>query len=422
MSEPKPTAATKTGFFSAYGAVIAAFLILLAYSAGRSAFGIFFEPMVSEFAWSSALMSGAFSLSIVIDGSLGILTGRFADRLGPRKVLTFCGILAGAGYILISLVNSSWQMYLFYGIIVGAGMSGIFVPISTTIPKWYTRRNTINGIVLAGMGVGTFIVAPMSDWLISVFQWRWSYVIIGAAFIVVIVAATQFFKMSSNPAVRARENRSEVIKGLSKPPARNFTFSEALRTKQLWLVFAMMVCFGFPLVSITVHIVPNIIHLKIPAAEAASVMAVIGLTSIFGRIFFGYIADKIGPRQTLLAGFIAVAAVVFWLIFITDIRGFYAFAAIWGFCSSGMGTVQVPLAAELFGLKSLGAIFGFCGLGTMTGASIGPVVCGYIFDISHGYSIAFGICAGLAVAGIVLNLILSRNGPRPQPISMNNGS
>lgn len=87
MSELKTKSAGKAGFLSTYGAVIAAFLILVAYQAGRSSFGIFFDPMVSQFAWSSALMSGAFSLCIVLDGSLGILTGRFADRWGPRKVL-----------------------------------------------------------------------------------------------------------------------------------------------------------------------------------------------------------------------------------------------------------------------------------------------------------------------------------------------
>lgn len=309
-------------------------------------------------------------------------------------------------------------MYLFYGVVNGAGMAGIFVPISTTIPKWYAaRRNLISGIVLAGMGAGTFIVAPIADWLITNYQWRWAYVVIGAAFIIVIVAATQFFKKSPSPAVTVPDNQSAVIKRLPRPPARNYTFSEALHTKQLWLVFTMMFCFGFPLVSVTVHIVPNIIHLNISAAEGAAVMSISGLTSIVGRVAFGYIGDRIGPRQTFLLGFICIAGAISWLIFIKDIRGFYVFAVIWGFCSSGMATVQVPLAAELFGLKSLGAIFGFCGLGTMTGASVGPVVSGFIFDVFHGYSIAFAICAGLALTGIVLNLILSRYaryGAQPQ--------
>ena len=366
--------------------------------------------MVSEFAWSSALMSGAFSLSIIMDGTLGILTGRFADRLGPRKVLTFCGILAGVGYILISLVNSSWQMYLFYGIIIGTGMAGIFVPVITALSKRFVaRRNTINGIVMAGMGIGTFIVAPIANWLISNYQWRMAYVIIGVAFLVIVLVGIQFFTFNSASAGQIRDDKPEAIKPSERPEVKSYSFIGALRTRQLWLVFAMLFCFGFPLVSITVHIVPSVIHLNIPAAEAANVMAVIGFTSILGRISFGAIADRIGSRQTLLLGFIVISLAVFWLIFIRDIRAFYAFAVVWGFCSSGMGTVQVPLAAELFGLKSLGAIFGFCGLGTMIGGSVGPVICGFIFDITGGYSTAFAICSGMALAGIVLNLALSRN-------------
>jgi MFS family permease len=154
--------------FYGYIIVIAAFFIMMAYAASRFTFGIFFDPLINEFAWSAALLSGAYSLSIVVDGTVGILMGRLTDKLGPRKILTICGLLAGLGFILLSRITTVWQMYLIYGLLIGIGMSGVFVPVISIIPRWFiAKRNTVNGIVLAGMGLGNLAIAPLAYWIIS---------------------------------------------------------------------------------------------------------------------------------------------------------------------------------------------------------------------------------------------------------------
>ncbi len=89
---------SRSTIFYGYYIVVFSFLIMIAYSAARSAFGIFFTPMASQFGWSAAALSTAFSISIIMDGFLGIFMGRFADRIGPRVVLTIAGILMALGY------------------------------------------------------------------------------------------------------------------------------------------------------------------------------------------------------------------------------------------------------------------------------------------------------------------------------------
>jgi MFS family permease len=157
-----------------------------------------------------------------------------------------------------------------------------------------------------------------------------------------------------------------------------------------------------------VHLVPHIINIKISAATAASVMATVGAINVLGRLAFGLVGDKLGSLPTYLLGFVVILGSLIWLIFMRDIWMFYAFAVLWGFSAGGMGTVQTPITAELFGVKSLGAIFGVCGLGVMTGGSLGPVITGYLFDVFGNYQIAFLTCAIFVVAGIVLNLWLTR--------------
>ncbi len=110
-------------------------------------FGIFFNPLLEEFGWTRAAISGAYSLSSIFQGVLGIAMGGLVDRFGPRIVVTVCGVFLGAGYLLMSQVNTVWQIYLFYGVIIGIGMSGLWVPLLSPINRWFvTRRSLMTGI------------------------------------------------------------------------------------------------------------------------------------------------------------------------------------------------------------------------------------------------------------------------------------
>ncbi len=400
----------RSPFFYGYVIVIAGFFVMLAYSASRSVFGIFFNPMVDEFRWSAALLSGAFSLSIVMDGTLGMVTGRLTDRFGPRVVLVGCGLLAGAGYLLMALVTNLWQLYLVYGIMIGTGMAGIFVPVITDLSRWFTaRRNTMNGIALAGTGVGTLVVAPVAYWLISTYSWQKAYIVIGIAFMLLVLVPAQFMRRLPSQRDSARE--PEPVSQQRRKPApdsRNYTLGEALRTKEMWLVFCMFFFFGYAAMSVSVHIVPHMINVNIAAGIAATIYAVIGGVNIAGRLLFGWFGDRLGSRQTYLLGLAVIAGSAIWLLFIHEVWMFYLFAVVWGFSAGGMGSVQTSIVAELFGTKSIGLLFGVCGLGVMIGGSVGPVLSGYLFDVYGNYQVAFIICASFAAAGAMLNLILAR--------------
>jgi cyanate permease len=92
-----------------YIILIACFCIILAAFGARAAFGVFFKPILSELGWSNALTSGAYSLSVIVEGMLAIVVGGLTDKFGPRVVLTICGLLLGLGFWLMSLINSAWQ-------------------------------------------------------------------------------------------------------------------------------------------------------------------------------------------------------------------------------------------------------------------------------------------------------------------------
>ena len=183
------------GFFYGYTVAAAAtFIMVLVFSVHYS-FGVFFLPLLNEFSWTRAMTAGAFSAVWVAQGLLAIVMGGLNDRLGPRLVLTVCGVLIGSGYLLMSQVSAVWHLYLFYGVIVGAGLGGTFVPLTSTTARWFVvRRGLMTGIVTAGVGIGALVGPPTVSALISGYDWRVSYLILGTVVLVGVTLAAQFLR------------------------------------------------------------------------------------------------------------------------------------------------------------------------------------------------------------------------------------
>ena len=402
----QPTAA-KPRFFYGYVVVFSLLIMMIVIWGTRFAFGVFFNPMLTEFGWTRAMVSGAFSLSMIVDGITAVLMGRLNARLGPRIVLTLTGILLGIGYLLMSQISSFWQFYLFYGVLIGIGMSGSFVPVTSTVARWFVaRRSTMTGIVLAGTGIGNLIGAPVSEWLISSYDWRTSYIISGAVVLVVSVVFAQFLRRDPTQMGQVPYGESRDAKVGVKPEVWGFSLQEALHTRQFWLFSGMLLCFGACMFTIMVHIVLLATGLGISAATAASILATIGALSIGGRLILGGVADRIGNKQIFIIGFSFMAASLFWLAPAREAWMLYLFAIIFGFTQGGMGVSESPLVAKLFGLSSHGLIFGVAGLGFTFGAAIGPLLAGYIFDVTGSYQLAFIIAGISGTIALVLTIAL----------------
>jgi MFS family permease len=380
---------------------------MLAYAVVRSSFGVFFKPIMEEMAWSSATLSVAYSLSIFVEGGVGIIMGIITDRLGPKMVIILCGFLLGLGFFLASRIETLWQMYLVFGLLIGTGFSGVFVPLVTNLARWFfTRRNVMTGVVLAGTGIGTLLSGPLANWLISAYDWRQSYIIFGIVSFCVFILAGLFLKRDPSrvgqmpDGIPSSENR--------KPHADStgFSLNQALSTRQFWLTAFMFFCFGFCGFSITVHIVPHVIESGRSAATGASVLATFGGASILGRLAIGFISSRLGNKMTFTAGYILNAAVILWLAFTGQTWGFFLFTVIFGFCVGGVSSLYAPLVAELFGLKWHGLIFGACGFLAMVGGTIGPILTGYIFDVTGRYQLAFITLSGISIIGMIFSLLI----------------
>jgi MFS family permease len=371
-----------------------------------TAFGVFFKPL-TEFGWTSTMISGAFSLSMIVYGVLGIVMGNLNDRYGPRVVTALCGFLLGLGYLLMSQVSALWELYLFFGVIVGIGMSGAWVPLLSSVARWFvTRRSLMTGIVITGFGIGQVLGPPVVDRLISTYGLRLSYIILGGVILLVIGVAAQFMRrdpiqMGQMP-YDANVSQQQGI----KPDNSEFTLNEAVHTAQFWLVFIILFSEGFGLFTIIVHLVSYAIMLNISTASAASLLAASGGMGILGNYMLGAVADKFGNRYVCIICFLIMMAALLLLVPARELWMLYLFAIIFGFSTGGIAAVESPLVARLFGMSAHGLIYGVVHLGFTAGAMVGPVLTGYIFDVTGSYKWAFLICAAVGFLGFILSVIL----------------
>ena len=372
-------------------------------------FGIFLIPLTMEFNWDRGALTGAYSLSMLIGAGLAILSGRLSDKYGPRILLTLSGLLTGIGFLLMSQINSLWQVYLIWVTFMAAGFSCGSVPVLSTIPRWFTKKRGLAlGITATGFSLGAMIWAPLTQWIISSYGWQQAYVVLGLITLITIIPLAQFMKHSpqrvglkpygEDSTIEDKQSLASTSGGLS--------FKQAIKTRHFWVLASLLLCFLFALEVITVHIVPHAVDIGISAMVAASIVSIIAAASIIGKLFMGFISDKVGGRPALAAclGMLTLALIV--LLFAREVWMFYIFAVVFGFAYGGVLPLQTLIPAELFGLKFLGMILGVIMVFNGIGGALGAPLAGYIFDVTGSYRLAFLISVVIGALAIILSLIL----------------
>jgi len=366
-------------------------------------YGVFLKYLQTEFGWSRAFLSGASSVVLVLMGAFGVLFGRLNDSLGPRKILLVSGIFLGCGYLLMSQLQAGWQLYVFYGLFVGIGLSSHDIVTLSTVARWFRkRRSTMTGVVKAGTGTGQFLIPLIASSLILTVGWRSTYLVIGAAILVVYVIASRLVRRS--PEDMGLLPDGETIMGGEHAQTSGLEFGQALRTPQLWLCSMAYPCITFGTMTVLVHIVAHGSDMGMSATRAAAVVSIIGAVSVAGRLALGAVGDRIGSRKAFLLWFVFLLSALAWLQFAKSGWMLYVFAVVYGFAHGGFYTVLSPTVAELFGLRAHGAIFGFTYFFGTIGGAVGPVVSGWIFDSQQSYDSAFLLVLGLAIVALLLML------------------
>jgi len=396
----------KPAFFYGYVIAAACFAIQATGIGTHVAFGIFFKPLLADFGWPRASLAGAHSLAFVLMGFLGIFVGRLNDRFGPRVLLTVTALFFGMGLFLMSTADSLWQIYLFYGMMVGIGMSPVDVVALSTTARWFVRRRgMMSGIVKVGTGAGQFFIPLASSLLILSYGWRTSYILLAVFVTLMLAGMGQLMRRDPSQMGLLPDGDTQIGTAGADVVEKGISLGEAIRTRQFWTICFTNLTIVFCLMSIMLHITPHAMDIGIPAPTAAGVLSTIAGASIVGRLIIGFIADRAGYRTCMICCFTILISTFLWLQLADELWMLYLFAVFYGMGHGGHFTLISPLVAEHFGIRSHGVLFGIVLFAGTFGGAAGPILAGHLFDITGSYSSAFWICA--AVGSIALGLILS---------------
>ncbi len=406
----------KTEVFYGYWIVVATFFCLFIYSGfGAYGFSLFVRPLQADFGWGRGEIMVALTIWFLVMGMISPFIGRVVDRYGARIVIFTGALITGLGFVLISRMHYLWHFYSGY-IIIGVGMASIgHVPASTLVSNWFKkRRGTALGIMSTGIGAGGFVLAPaIGGYLIPNFGWRTSYLAM-ALLMWVLIIPLALLVIKAKPAdmglypdgIEAPE--TVALNQASPSTAEGLTLGMALATPALWLIGVSFLTGGFGQMGVIQSQVPYLQDIGFPVVAAAGALGGVGFGSLVGKLFFGWLCDRIPAKY---AWCIALSLQLVGTIILMNVASASPMAILWlyaivtGLASGGWLPSMSMLASTTFGLASYGTIYGMLTLALNIGSGTGPLMAGYMYDATNTYYwtfIIFLVLCAIAIAAILM--------------------
>jgi MFS family permease len=389
----------KTDSFYGWVVVFAGALITCVAMGAMFALPVYLKPISAETGWSSGGISAAMTVGFVVMGVAGFGWGILSDRIGVRPVVLIAAVIGGAGLILASQARDLIVFQFAYGGLIGASGGAFFAPIMAATVGWFDKHRSLAvSLVSIGGGVAPMTMTPLATVLISNYGWRTAMLSIAILALVVVLPTALLIRrapVAQAPATGAQASvqqtpRSEAWAALRTPQfivlAVTFFLCCAAHSGPIFhTVSYAVICGATPLI-------------------AASIYSLEGLAGLFGRILFGALADRIGPRRVIVGGLALQAVGIFAYGYITQVPLFFVVAPIVGLAYGGVMPLYSILAREYFGQRVMGTVFGAAAMTSFIGMAVGPVGGGWLFDTFGTYHWLYIASAaiGLAAAGMAL--------------------
>ena len=398
-----------------YGWIIVAVgLVSMAFWTGiRSSFSIFYVALLEDFSWSRGEAAGVQSLALISYAILAPLVGGLIDRFGPRRVIVPGILILSSGLILSGSIETLTQFYIYYGVVAGAGITCIaIVSYSAILAHWFEKnRGLASGIAVSGMGLGSFLMVPLSQHSISLWGFRFTFVLLGILVLIVLLPLNGIFLRHKPQELGLYPDGLEA----SAPPFEggkrhtensidmetdDWTLGKAIGTRRFWALVLFPFFAFIGLFIIHVHNVKFLVDQGIDKMTAAYIYAMIGIISSGFRIFWGWLSDRIWREITYSLGTLCICLGIGSLL-LMEITGqkalSYPFFIFFGIGWGVTAPLFISIAADLFKGKGFGLIYGIVEGGIGIAGAIGAWIAGFLFDMTHSYQWAFllGIIAVL---------------------------
>ena len=412
------------------------------------AFSVFIKPLQAQFGWSVPEVAMAYAIICLLFGLITFPAGRLSDKYGPRKVVFFGGLIMAFGFFMVSTISPPDQavlaaggdaaraagktqlylLYLYYGVIAGLGGGCVYLPPIATAPKWWPdRRALATGFAVVGLGLGSFIMAPLATVMINHFGSALPvFKYVGVAMGIMVVLASLCLKVPPAGYKPAGWNPPAPVDSAgAKKEYRDYTYDETKRSAQFWLLWIAYFCGSFAGLMVIGLIAKHGIDAMtiayrvkegldatatIPADVAKSIaMAAAGAPSalaIFNalaRIMIGPLADKIGTKKIFVVLFaIQVVAMLFLFPAGKTAAMLAVVAGLIGWNYGAMFTLFPSTLLTYYGPTAQGSNYGLLFTAWGVAGFCGPYLGGRLQAMTGSFFVPFVVSSVVLVIAVVI--------------------
>ena len=407
-----------------YGWVMAAvtFFVMLTTACALGAPGVLMPPLEKEFHWTTAEISGALAIRLILFGLIAPFAAGFMLRFGLKRVVACALTLILAGLGLSMVMREMWQLVLFWGVFVGVGSGMTAIVLGATVAtRWFThRRGLVIGLLTASSATGQLAFLPFVAKLSESNGWRVALMLVCVLLGVALIAVLLLLRdrptdLGLYPYGDTEAPAAAQIHNLS-PLAM---LREAARTRTFWVLFGtFFVCGASTNGLIQTHFVSLCGDYGLAAVTAAGVLAMMGVFDFIGTIGSGWLSDRVDSRW-LLFWYYGLRGLSLLYLPHADftLLGLSPFAVFYGLDWIATVPPTLKLTAEKFGREKTGVVFGWIFAGHQLGAAAIAFTAGYIRTTYLSYLPAFLIAGSLCLVASFAVLVISRTQtPQAAPV------
>ena len=370
-------------------------------------------PVHAEFGWDFAAIAAGVTVFGIIASLLAPVFGALADRLGVRPVAIgslFAFALVFAGFYLVPASLGGW--YLFWGLLGVVGIGSTPVTWSRAVSMWFSKNRGIAlGIMLLGTSLSALVVPQIAQGAIAANGWRAAFP--ATALLPLLVGLPLALLWFREP--RPEERPA----GVSDASGRltGLTLREAARGHRFWVLIASILVIALAYGGAHIHMAQIVALHGFTPATAASVLGVVALGILAGRLIVGFLFDRFWAPGIAAPAMLLPAAACLLLMGTAPVLSQVMLGGfLLGFAAGAESDVIAFMAARYFGMVNYGRIYGMLYMPFGIASAISPIVYGRVRDVTGSYDPMLAAAAAMFVGGGALLLLLGRYpDARPAP-------
>ncbi len=387
--------------------VVLGITTIISYGTTQYLFGVLVIPISTSLHWDRATVSGAYAVSLIVAGILGVPIGPLLDRFGARFLMSCGSVLAGLSLIGLAQMQTIWQFYLFWSGGLGLAMALTLYPVTfTVVANWFVRKRgaALAVLTLVG-GLSSPLCIPLSGVLVAHIGWRATLVVWASVQLVLALPLHAFVLrrhpedvgLSPDGEPRPATPVTTVLAGTPLPAA--------LRSSVFWMLTASLSLVMLGSTVVFVHQVAFLISRGYDPVLAAILSGMLGLVSLPGRYVFNMLSSRISAQTLLMLSVLAQAVGIAVLVLSSSLLWLVLYVLIYGTAYGAFSPLRASVMADHFGRRAYGAITAVQGVPVALCAALGPVAAGWLYDHLHHYELSFWLSAFaflLAALGLIL--------------------